>query len=202
MTHERQNACSAASVAAVLSSCRKATRSSSRNTTWPCKWPATSRTCKRGTALFFSEWPQFALNTFGNTAGWITGVNTGNVGGGYQLATTQLFPYNSRQYSGMDPMELSRVRSQYASVELGRRSRAKPRCTHQIRYHPQQRPRMSKRRSAISRTTPFWGFRPQHGSLRTQQDQRRKRAHTPIRSGSNIASLLEENSLLPSSSAR
>ncbi|MGB2667719.1 MAG: hypothetical protein WAK48_27220 [Candidatus Acidiferrum sp.] len=67
----------------------------------------------------FSQWRNgSALNTFGNTAGWITGVNTGNVGGGYQLATTQLFPYNPQQLSGMDPMELSRVRSQYASVEL------------------------------------------------------------------------------------
>lgn len=67
----------------------------------------------------FSQWRNgSALNTFGNTAGWITGVNSGNIGAGYQLATTQLFPYNPQQLSGMDPTELARVRSQYASVEL------------------------------------------------------------------------------------
>jgi hypothetical protein len=67
----------------------------------------------------FSQWRSgAALNTFGNTGGWIAGVNTGNVNGGYQLATTQLFPYNPDHLSGMDANELSRVRSQYASVEL------------------------------------------------------------------------------------
>ena len=31
----------------------------------------------------FSQWRNgTALNTFGNTSGWITGVNSGNVGGG------------------------------------------------------------------------------------------------------------------------
>jgi hypothetical protein len=67
----------------------------------------------------FSEWRNgSALNTFGNTGGWISGVNTGNVGGGYQLATTRLFAYDPEHLSGMDANELSRVRSQYASVEL------------------------------------------------------------------------------------
>jgi hypothetical protein len=67
----------------------------------------------------FSQWRNgSALNTFGNTAGWITGVNTGNIGGGYQLATTQLFPYSPNHLAGMDANELSRVRSQYASVQL------------------------------------------------------------------------------------
>jgi hypothetical protein len=67
----------------------------------------------------FSQWRNgSALNTFGNTSGWISGVNTGNVGTGYQLSTTQLFPYNPQQLAGMDPAELSRVRSQYASVQL------------------------------------------------------------------------------------
>jgi hypothetical protein len=67
----------------------------------------------------FSQWRNgSAPNTFGNTGGWISGVNTGNVGGGYQLATTRLFPYNPDHLSGMDANELSRVRSQYASVEL------------------------------------------------------------------------------------
>jgi hypothetical protein len=67
----------------------------------------------------FSQWRNgSALDAFGNTAGWITGVNTGNVGGGYQLSTTELLPYNASHLSGMDANELSRVRSQYATVEL------------------------------------------------------------------------------------
>jgi len=67
----------------------------------------------------FSEWRNgSALNTFGNTGAWITGINTGTIGGGYQLATTQLLPYNPDHLSGMDANELSRVRSQYASVQL------------------------------------------------------------------------------------
>ena len=67
----------------------------------------------------FSHWRNgSALNTFGNTGGWITGINTGTIGGGYQLATTQLLPYNADHLSAMDANELSRVRSQYASVQL------------------------------------------------------------------------------------
>jgi hypothetical protein len=67
----------------------------------------------------FSAWRNgAALDTYGNTAGWITGVNTGAVGGGYQQATTQLRPYEPDYLAAMDPVELSRVESQYASVEL------------------------------------------------------------------------------------
>jgi hypothetical protein len=67
----------------------------------------------------FSQWRNgSALDTFGNTGAWITGINTGTVGGGYQQATTQLTPYNPDHLSTMDASELSRVRSQYASVEL------------------------------------------------------------------------------------
>lgn len=67
----------------------------------------------------FSQWRNASsLNTFGNTLGWITGVNTGAVGGGYQQATTQLAPYDDAYLTSMDPMELSRIQSQYASVEL------------------------------------------------------------------------------------
>src|SRR5271154_6611443 len=44
----------------------------------------------------FSQWRNgSALYTFGNTLGWITGVNTGALGTGYQQATTQLVPYNA-----------------------------------------------------------------------------------------------------------
>jgi hypothetical protein len=67
----------------------------------------------------FSQWRNgSALNTFGNTGGWIAGVNTGNVGGGYQQATTQLSLYDPGYLSSMDRDELSRVQSQYASVQL------------------------------------------------------------------------------------
>jgi hypothetical protein len=67
----------------------------------------------------FSAWRNgAALDAYGNTAGWITDVNTGAVSGGYQQATTQLRPYDSNYLASMDAVELSRVESQYASVEL------------------------------------------------------------------------------------
>jgi conjugal transfer/entry exclusion protein len=67
----------------------------------------------------FSQWRNgAALDAYGNTGGWILGVNTGNVGGGYQQATTQLGLYEGGYLASMDPNELSRVESQYASVEL------------------------------------------------------------------------------------
>ena len=67
----------------------------------------------------FSQWRNgAALNTYGNTGGWITGINTGKVGGGYQQATTPLALYQQDYLASMDPVELSRIRSQYASVEL------------------------------------------------------------------------------------
>jgi hypothetical protein len=67
----------------------------------------------------FSQWRNgSALNTYGNTAGWISGVNTGAVGGGYRQATTQLSLYDGGHLSSMDALERSRVQSQYASVEL------------------------------------------------------------------------------------
>jgi hypothetical protein len=67
----------------------------------------------------FSQWRNgTALNTFGNTSGWMAGINSGTGTGGYQQATTQLLPYSSDHLSGMNADELSRVKSQYASVEL------------------------------------------------------------------------------------
>src|SRR5713226_9020949 len=70
----------------------------------------------------FSQWRNtLAPNTYGNTGGWVSGVNSGQTGivsSGYQQATTQLLPYNSDQLSGMNADELARVKSQYASVEL------------------------------------------------------------------------------------
>jgi hypothetical protein len=67
----------------------------------------------------FSLWRNGqSLDTYGNTAGWITGVNTGAVGDGYQRATTPLALYQQDYLASMDAQELSRVQSQYASVEL------------------------------------------------------------------------------------
>jgi hypothetical protein len=70
----------------------------------------------------FSEWRNVtSLNTFGNTGSWISGINSGllpNINTGYQKSTTQLLPYNPDHLSAMDPFELERVQSQYASVQL------------------------------------------------------------------------------------
>lgn len=70
----------------------------------------------------FSDWRNVvAPNTYGNTGAWVTGMNTGNAGAvnsGYQQATVPLLQYNSQELNGMTPVELDRVKSQYASVEL------------------------------------------------------------------------------------
>jgi hypothetical protein len=70
----------------------------------------------------FSQWRNVSsLNTFGNTGSWITGINSGllpSINTGYQKSTTQLLPYSTLHLSGMDPSELERVQSQYASVQL------------------------------------------------------------------------------------
>jgi len=70
----------------------------------------------------FSQWRHVtSLNSFGNTGSWISGINSGllpNINTGYQKSTTQLLPYSPDHLSGMDPFELERVQSQYASVQL------------------------------------------------------------------------------------
>jgi len=70
----------------------------------------------------FSQWRNVtSLNTFENTGSWISGINSGllpNINTGYQKSTTQLLPYSPDHLSGMDPFELERVQSQYASVQL------------------------------------------------------------------------------------
>ena len=68
----------------------------------------------------FSNWRNVtALNTYGNTSGWISGANSGQSAiAGYQQSTTQLGLYDPAALSGMRADELSRVKSQYASVEL------------------------------------------------------------------------------------
>jgi hypothetical protein len=68
----------------------------------------------------FSNWRNVtATNTYGNTAGWLGGVNTDlNTSNGYLGATTQLGLYNPTALAGMPDYEQARVKSQYASVEL------------------------------------------------------------------------------------
>src|SRR6202162_584220 len=70
----------------------------------------------------FSQWRNVtSLNTFGNTGSWISGINSGllpSINSGYQRSTTQLLPYSPDHLSGMDPFELERVQSEYASVQL------------------------------------------------------------------------------------
>ena len=70
----------------------------------------------------FSQWRNVtSLNTFGNTVSWINGINTGvlpNINTGYHNSTTQLSQYSPYELSGMDPLELGRVQSQYASIQL------------------------------------------------------------------------------------
>src|SRR5712692_8600063 len=70
----------------------------------------------------FSQWRNVtSLNTFGNTGSWISGINSGllpNINTGYQRSPTHQLPYNPGQLSGMNALELARVQSQYASVEL------------------------------------------------------------------------------------
>ena len=70
----------------------------------------------------FSQWRNLtALDSYGNTTGWVNGANSGQaqtVLAGYQQATTRLGTYDPNALSGMTADELARVKSQYASVEL------------------------------------------------------------------------------------
>ena len=70
----------------------------------------------------FSRWRNVvAPNTYGNTGNWVSGMNTGLLGTintGYQQATVPLLQYNGQALGAMTPDELTRVKSQYASVEL------------------------------------------------------------------------------------
>ncbi|HKV23156.1 MAG TPA: hypothetical protein VJN93_01065 [Candidatus Acidoferrum sp.] len=70
----------------------------------------------------FSQWRNVvAPNTYGNTAMWVSGMNTGlpaSVNTGYQQTTTPLLQYDTQFLAGMTPDDQNRVKSQYASVEL------------------------------------------------------------------------------------
>src|ERR1700728_5030500 len=51
----------------------------------------------------FSQWRNVtALDTYGNTGPWVSGINSGlfsTINTGYQRSTTQLLPYSSNQLS-------------------------------------------------------------------------------------------------------
>lgn len=70
----------------------------------------------------FSQWRNVtSLDAFGNTGTWISGINSGlfpNINAGYLTSTNQLFRYSPYELSGMDPAEMRRVQSEYASIEL------------------------------------------------------------------------------------
>jgi hypothetical protein len=70
----------------------------------------------------FSQWRNgMAVDTYSNATGWVNGANSGlfpTVTSGYQQATTRLGTYDPNTLSDMTADELSRVKSQYASVEL------------------------------------------------------------------------------------
>jgi hypothetical protein len=70
----------------------------------------------------FSQWRDVtSLDTYGNTASWVSGINSGLVPAidtGYQKATAPLSKYDPAELAGMNSEELGRVESQYASVEL------------------------------------------------------------------------------------
>jgi hypothetical protein len=70
----------------------------------------------------FSQWRNVtSQDTFGNTGSWISGINSGllpSINAGYRNSTAQLLPYSPDHLSGMDPSQLERVQSQYASVQL------------------------------------------------------------------------------------
>ena len=68
----------------------------------------------------FSHWRNVvATNTYGNTSGWVGGANADlHTVNGYLRATTKLGEYNPAALNGMPDYEQTRVKSQYASVEL------------------------------------------------------------------------------------
>ena len=68
----------------------------------------------------FSNWRNVtATDVYGNTGGWVGGVNFDlNTVNGYSQATTGLGLYNPATLANMPDYEQTRVKSQYASVEL------------------------------------------------------------------------------------
>ncbi len=125
----------------------------------------------------FSQWRNtLAPNTYGNTAGWISGVNSGQAGivsSGYRQATTQLLPYNPDQLSGMNADELARVKSQYASVELSDGASLTALAT--IGAHPPHPAGLEQAPRIASRTTDH----PRQAATRVHRQHHQCRHPTP-----------------------
>ena len=71
----------------------------------------------------FSSWRNLSTvpNVYGNTGGWVNGVNTGSpsvIQSGYQSATNPLQPYSPATIANMNPSELQRAIANFATVEL------------------------------------------------------------------------------------
>lgn len=71
----------------------------------------------------FSSWRNLSTvpNVYGNTGGWVNGVNTGSLSviqSGYQSATNPLQPYSPATIANMNPSELQRAIANFATVEL------------------------------------------------------------------------------------
>jgi hypothetical protein len=71
----------------------------------------------------FSSWRNLNTvpNVYGNTGGWVNGVNTGSpsvIQSGYQSATNPLQPYSPATIANMNPSELQRAIANFATVEL------------------------------------------------------------------------------------
>lgn len=71
----------------------------------------------------FSSWRNLSTvpNLYGNTGGWVNGVNTGSasvIQGGYQSATNPVQPYSPTTIAAMNSAELQRAIANFATVEL------------------------------------------------------------------------------------
>ena len=71
----------------------------------------------------FSSWRTLNTvpNVYGNTGGWVNGVNTGSpsvIQSGYQSATNPLQPYSPATIARMSAPELQRAIANFATVEL------------------------------------------------------------------------------------
>ena len=155
----------------------------------------------------FSDWRNgTASNTYGNTAGWIAGVNTGPER--RRRLSARHHPTLSLQpdSSSREWIPTRTVACQVA-VRLGRTGRRREHDRHGPRSVPFARtPQNARSADEQPRNDSLSDDpEPQYGSLRPQQDQRRERADPAIRSGFQQTSRFASrtaNSSLPSSSAR
>jgi len=121
----------------------------------------------------FSQWRNVtSLNTFGNTVSWINGINTGvlpNINTGYFKATNPLSRYSPGELSGMNPLELGRVQSQYASIELADGANMNAMAT--IGGIPQYCPRCPNPDWEPRTRLVLRGLESQQRSFRSEQNQ-------------------------------